>query len=701
MIIAKGVDVPIGVFDIETLLECFDVGIFDMDTREWTEFQVSKYKNDLFSFVKFYKQNKFKYWVSFNGIGFDHPVLEYVVDNHQDWFDKSNLEICKMISDYAGKIIEDQNYGIAPKYREYNFSVNALDVFRIHHFNNEARRTSLKWCEFMMNMDVEEMPIHHLATGLTEQDIKDVQSYRKNDVIATAALLYITLGELDNVITLIREYFGYEMTLDELKDYIGKNKIQDRFDVEKETGMKCLNWSDVQIGEEWNKLDYKEAEKIKDDKILFNRKVKYPFGQKFKNFFPATMNFQTEHLKTFIKMVGETPVLAMKQEFPITIGSTNYMFAKGGLHSTHKNRVLKAPSGYFLTDEDVGSQYPNAINKLKVYPPHLKETIIKQFSEKIQRRITLKDKGNLLKKEGKKEEARPYMSVQEMLKLCMNGGFFGKLGQEGSFLYYPEGLLKVCIGNQIEILMAIEMMELEGFNVVQANTDGFLTIYPENKQEKFKELCREWELKVGNDLLGKLEAAQFSAVWEDSVNSYIGKKTDGSVKKKGKYMTEFEMNKNKSKRIIALALEAYFIEGKDPIEFITNHKNIFDFCIAKKAFGQLHYEELTGDTVKVHKKLIRYFVSKDGNVFMKRGINNEGDPMNNHCEAEDKDFPWMGQPKLTYFNKAFTPKEFKDYNIDYPYYILETLKRIDNVQKTKLARSYCERFKPQIQTSLF
>lgn len=422
MIIAKGIDVPIGIFDIETLLECFDVGIFDMDTREWTEFQVSVYKNELFAFVKFYKQNKFKYWVSFNGISFDHPVLEYIVDNHQDWFDKSSLEICKMISDYAGKIIEDQNYGIAPRYREHNFSVNALDVFRIHHFDNEARRTSLKWTEFMMNMDVEEIPIHHLATGLTEKDIEDIQSYRKNDVIATAALLYITLGDLVSVIALIKEFFGYDMNLDELKDYMGKNKIQDRFDVEAETGMKCLNWSDVKIGEEWNKLDYKEAEKIRDDKVLFNRKVKYPFGQKFKNFFPPSMDFKTENLKKFFKIVGETPVLAMKQEFSITIGNTLYTVAKGGLHSTEKNRTIIPIEGRILRDADVGSQYPNSIVKLNIYPPHLKSTIMEQFKGKIKKRFVYKDKGNFLKKEGKKEEARPYMSVQEMLKLCLNGG---------------------------------------------------------------------------------------------------------------------------------------------------------------------------------------------------------------------------------------------------------------------------------------
>jgi hypothetical protein len=48
--------------------------------------------------------------------------------------------------------------------------------------------------------------------------------------------------------------------------------------------------------------------------------------------------------------------------------------------------------------------------------------------------------------------------------------YYGKLGQQGSFLEYPEGLLRVCIGNQLEILMLIEMFEMEGFNVLSGNT---------------------------------------------------------------------------------------------------------------------------------------------------------------------------------------------------------------------------------------
>jgi len=48
---------------------------------------------------------------------------------------------------------------------------------------------------------------------------------------------------------------------------------------------------------------------------------------------------------------------------------------------------------------------------------------------------------------------------------------YGKLGQRGSFLEYPEGMLKVTMGNQMEILMLIEKLEMSGFQVLSGNTE--------------------------------------------------------------------------------------------------------------------------------------------------------------------------------------------------------------------------------------
>lgn len=689
MKIAEGKDVRLGVCDIETLRELFDVGIYNPDTGEWREFEVSKYKNEMFEFVKEYTSGRYDYLVTYNGISFDQQVLEWVVDNHQKWVDLDGLEICRRISDFAQQRIDDSRYGLFAPYKESRFRIPALDVFTINHFDNENKRTSLKWCEFMMNMDVEEMPIHHLKTGLTLEEVRMVQEYRRHDVMATYKLLLLTLGQTD---------------LPELADYKGRNAIENRFYIMEDTGLPCLNWSDVKIGEESNKLRYMKAEKITDDRQLFPQKVIYPYGKRFKQFFPRTMKFKTKKLQDFVQFLGNQYVKAEKQEFPITIGATTYTVAKGGLHSTESNRKLVIPQGWKCSDADVGGQYPNSCIKLEIFPPHLQRTILINLIGSTERKDKYKQMG---KEAADKMEKARLKGLEGGTKLEMNGGYYGKMGQKGSFLEYPEGALKVCMGNQIEILMLIEMMEDEGFRVISGNTDGIVTLYPREKEGEYLKICSDWENQVGNHKMGKLEYSEIIALCQDHVNSYIAKILDDKggvkVKKKGRFVTTYgapgcEINKNKSMRIVPLALEAYFSDGKDPIEFIRNHNNIYDFCIAKKAAGQMHYEEEWEEDgkkkTKVHKKLVVFYVSTEGTVLYKRGWNQEGKPMNNHVNAPTA----LGQPLVRYFNKFF---KAEDYKIDYNHYILETLERIDEIEKTKKAKAFVNGINPGPQLGLF
>jgi len=142
MILGHGIEKKVGICDIETMHELFDVGVYDPDTKEWIEFEVSKYKNELYHFVKWYTSKPYDYLVTFNGIHFDQQVMQWVVDNYEKWFDLDGLEVAGLISKYAQRVIEKSRFNLPPDYREYEFSIPPIDVFRIHHFDNEAKRTS-------------------------------------------------------------------------------------------------------------------------------------------------------------------------------------------------------------------------------------------------------------------------------------------------------------------------------------------------------------------------------------------------------------------------------------------------------------------------------------------------------------------------------------------------------------------------------
>lgn len=69
-------DKRILVGDIETLKSCIDLGFYDFENDKWYEFEISKYRNDLYSFVKFYSKSNWDYIVWYNGISFDTQVIQ-------------------------------------------------------------------------------------------------------------------------------------------------------------------------------------------------------------------------------------------------------------------------------------------------------------------------------------------------------------------------------------------------------------------------------------------------------------------------------------------------------------------------------------------------------------------------------------------------------------------------------------------------
>lgn len=142
MKITENKDVKLLVADIETLSCMLDFGFYNPDTGEWHEFEISKFKNDLYAFVKFYNKSNWDYITYFNGVDFDAQVIQYILDNYLNWWNLSSLEICEKVYEFVQKIIDDKKYGVFSTYREHQFEIPVIDVFTILGLNNEARWTS-------------------------------------------------------------------------------------------------------------------------------------------------------------------------------------------------------------------------------------------------------------------------------------------------------------------------------------------------------------------------------------------------------------------------------------------------------------------------------------------------------------------------------------------------------------------------------
>lgn len=656
------------VYDVEAFRELFCYVGHSMIRNKRVSFEISRFSNNLYPFVNHLRESSIDYHTGYNNVNYDGQIIQFILDNYEKWVNLSPLEICLRIKQFSNEVIERSHYEMRPYY--YNFDLPQCDIFKIHHFDNDARKTGLKWCEFSIDFEnVEECPVPFDKENLTREDILEIVKYCHNDVSATVELFKFTRGETENEI------------------YKGKDKVADRIAVmdEYKFPIQCMSWSDVKIGDEINKKVYKDLSKRTDKEIYDakrNRKPRSSFT--FKQCIPSYIEFVTPEFQAFFEMMKKEKVRLggdveskkkVKKGFPFTYNNTTYIIAQGGIHSNEKNRIIIPKSTECLMDADVGSQYPHAIIKRRLYPSHLGEYWLVGFKKNRDERLFKKAWAKKELDQGLKKRAE---GVADMLKLALNGGGFGMLNMRESWQYDPFCAFSCTIGNQFEILMLVESMELNNIHVISANTDGIVCLFDRSLLSKYNELCTAWEIKVGNSEQGKLEFTEYSKMYQSSVNDYIAinadpKETDPKkkIKKKGDFVTDVELHKNKSRRIIPIAMERYLLKNIPVETTVMSHRNIFDFCIGAKASKDYHYESYDRNgNAEVYHRMIRYYVSKDGRKLKK--IKNEGSEADGNDVSDTEAGAWL----CTIANQIDNGDDIRSYHINTTYYINKCLERI-------------------------
>lgn len=348
------------VYDIECLRNFFCYADIPLEGDSPKVFEVSRFRNDLKALLEYYKTLKGQ--VGFNSLSYDVQVMQWIINNQKNLLKLDGEEVAKLIYERSNNVIQITNSNQWPDYREKDFSVKQLDLFKIWHYDNKARMTGLKWLQFSMDWyNLEEMPIPHWTLIEDPSIAKEIISYCINDIKSTREFYNITIGNTDN------------------KLYKGVNKISLRKDVESQFGFNCLNFSDVKIGDEIMKSDY-----IKNTgKEFSDIKKSIPTTVKLFNFgscFPSYMKFESRQLFEFVESIRNVVVdLNNQQEFKFEFGTSKYTFAKGGLHSNDTPRVIIPRNNEILRDADVGSMYPNAIRKRRLFPRTFRRSLVERL----------------------------------------------------------------------------------------------------------------------------------------------------------------------------------------------------------------------------------------------------------------------------------------------------------------------------------
>ena len=628
------------IYDIETMQELFLVCLYNPETQQWHEFQVSKNTNQIDSFVRFIEAHPDHYFVGYNNLRFDAQVVEWIIRNHNGWHEMSALEVCALIAQKAADIIHDANFDVFPEFKEEWLSFKQIDLFKVHHYDNKNRRVSLKRLEFEMDLDnIEEMPIRHTKTNMTDDEIETTIDYCRNDVYATYEFYLITIGETDHPL------------------YKGNNQIELRQDIEAEFGIPCLNYSDSKIGDEMIKKYYCQEKGIQYNDLpkkgYFRKEIK------MSNCIAHYVEFKTPELKEFLKRMKKN-VLGLQDDFKESIefyGNT-YSFMKGGLHTENKPKIFEADEDTKIIDWDVSSYYPAIIISNGKYPQHLGKEFLRGYKQMFDKRLELKP---LAKKDKK------IKGIVGALKLAVNS-VYGKSSDMQNWIYDRQLTMFTTITGELSLMMLIEAYELAGINIISANTDGVTIMVKNDLIDKMHEINKWWM-----DLTTyELEDTNYKKIIFSTVNDYLAIKTDGEIKKKGDFLTDFELHKNKSARIVPIALEHYYVNDIPVADTIRNHTNIYDFCLRQKASSNFHYEGTQAGKVTIYNKLIRYYVSNTGEKLMK--IKNPDCDTN----AADASQVEAGEWVMHVCNKL--SKDHPLDNINYDYYIEKAERIIEKIQ---------------------
>lgn len=621
----------IEVYDIETLSNLFTYTGFDATNKKWYQFVISKWRNDSIALYKHLFRDKL-YQVGFNNENFDYPVIHHFINHFDLYQNMEGQDLAQKLYNKSQEIIKQEFSTISDK----NKFIYQIDLFKMWHYDNKARLTSLKDLEIAMRMEnIEEMPIHH-STWCNESDIDLILKYNKNDVDATYKFLLTTLGRTD-----------YPL-------YKNKNKLELRQKLRNKFKIPCVNWPDVKIGEQLILKLYSNKTNI-DSYNLKKQGGTHRSKIHLKDCIPNWANFETKEFNNIKNKFQNTIISDIKGSFSesLIFHGIKMDYGTGGLHSCIKSGIYESDDYWMILDEDVGSLYPSLAINLKIYPEHLGPTFLELYDKDI---VSVR----LAEKIKPKKERD--MVIMEGFKLSANG-IYGKSGEESSVLYDPLYTMKTTIGGQMFLSLWTEKLvkAIPEIKFIQHNTDGITYLLPRKDFEKAKQVSEEMTKLTGL----YIEDNIYTKVVIRDVNNYLAVYENGEVKLKGCFEIDKEYHKDPSMRIVPIALKEYYVNNVPIEETIKKHNDIFDFCLRLKTNSKStpYFKYLDENGNIVNKKLdrtTRYYISKGGGTIVKEFDENRVSGVN------------VGY-NITLFNK-YINKPIKDYNINYNFYISEANK---------------------------
>ena len=715
------------IYDLETYPNIFSIGLMNVDTKEAWVFEISARKNQSKQMIDFMRRlyREKARMVGFNNIGFDYPVLHYILKNK----DCSVYSIYKKAMSLISAEDDDRFRNLV---REEDVMIPQIDLYKIHHFDNRARATSLKVLEFNMRSDnIEDLPFD-IGKDLSSSQMDTLIKYMQHDIKETYKFYLKTLPMISFREELTVKYNKNFLNHNDTKigkDYLimrleetnpgccykvdahGKRKIQQT--KRKNIKLKECIFPYVNYKREEFKavLEWFKSQTITETKGVFTDILEHKLGNVAQY---AEMVIKEKKLKAqptkeeIAEMKNELPLCwveerilksskkpvyykrwRLAENLNVVVDGFRFDFGTGGIHGSLTGVIAVENEEYQIVDADVSSMYPNLAISNGIYPEHLGQTFCSIYKEMYLQRKSYDKKS----------------AENAMLKLALNGTY-GDSNSEFSPLYDPKFTMSITVNGQLSLCMLAErLLKIEGLQLIQVNTDGVTVYMPRKYKEQYDFICNQWQKEVKLDL----EYAEYSKMCVKDVNNYTAIYTDGKVKNKGAYeYKDLGWHKNHSSLVVAMAVDEYLTKGKDVESFIHKYDNILDFMLRVKVprSNKLFTIDEFGVEVK-EQNICRYYVSTNGRKLVKVmpaldkpgkmakvWCNEMGEEMLSFKDTEERkaakagftvykgerEIPQEERPQEIEAGKLVTIcndiKKFEG-NIDFDYYVSEARKLID------------------------
>lgn len=547
-------------YDIETYPNVFTFSCICIHSSERWYYEISERRNDLGELITFLGalRHTGARMVGFNNLAFDYPVIHYIIECAAGLMNQGALIICKFIMDKVNTIFTDNNRFLHTIWQPV---ISQIDLFKIHHFDNRSKSTSLKLLEFnMRSVNISDLP-YPPGTWLTPEQIPVLAEYNMHDVNETI------------------KFYHHSRKLIDFRDELSVKYNND-----------FTNHNDTKIGKDYFIMRLEEHAPGTcyyqgNDGRRKPRQTSRDYGVSLTDVIFPYVQFQHPEFNRILQWMKAQTLTAKDLEDSLVMGvetkgvfkgvhcivnGFRYDFGTGGIHGSLTGVAVVADGDYALIDLDVASYYPNLAIVNKLFPEHLGVLFCDIYKDVYEQRKTYR--------KGTAENA--------MLKLALNG-VYGDSNNIYSPFFDPKYTMSITINGQLLLCMLAEwLLSVPGLSLVQINTDGMTVRVPHGYVTMVKTIGKQWETATGLEL----EDVPYRAMYIRDVNNYIGVYKDGKTKTKGAYESKQPQDRNPlgwhqnmSALIVPKAAEAFLVHGTPIEQFIAApERDVMDFMLRAK-----------------------------------------------------------------------------------------------------------------------